>query len=726
MAQFKRGLIFTCCLLLTACAAEQPRAQLLPTLIPSPTAAIDMTAPERVANEFLDAWTRQDFAAMYQRLTFNNQQAITFEEFERVYQGVQNLMTANTISYRPLALMRESDRTVVFSYDLTLETNILGTIHDRNHEMRLILDRNTNEWRVAWSLGDIFPEMGNGATLRFQPIIPRRANIYDRDGEILADQNGVVVDVNITTGAMPDAAACNAALAAALNLPLTSIEERLARAGQNWVVRVGTLEPPAYLEHQATLEALCRATFAQRSIRRYLRGSLMPHILGNVGYPDEAELPDLVRLGFDAETIIGRAGIERSWDATLRGRPGGRLALFAPNGTLIRVLAEATSQIPESLWLTIDADLQEYVLRTLGEAYVDNAAGWGATSPGASAVVLDVNTGEVLALVSYPTYDGNALNPFPAIGRTVANEIQFALANDPRNPLLNRPTQGIYPSGSIMKVIDSFAATDSGILPLNYSYGCSGVWTYQGDRRFDWLAGGHGRVTLATGLAQSCNPFYYEIGFRLNAVDPFLLPNYARRMGLGAPTGLSRDLSEAAGTIPDPEWFRVNRGLTWTYSNAVNLAIGQGEVEVTNLQMTRLYAAVGNGGILYRPQLVRERGILDQRTFVATPEINGEFDMTADSFRIAQEGLCAVPTERYGTAAHIFRNSPLLTIGVCGKTGTAQAPGNRPSHAWFMAYAPKDNPQIAVGVMVENSGEGSAVAAPLVRRIMEYYFFGPF
>jgi len=452
----------------------------------------------------------------------------------------------------------------------------------------------------------------------------------------------------------------------------------------------------------------------------------MPHVLGNVGYADEAELPNLVRLGFDAEAIIGRAGVERSWDATLRGRPGGRLALFAPNGALIRVLAEATSQIPESLWLTIDAQLQEYVLRTLGEAYVDNAATWGANSPGASAVVLDVNTGEILALVSYPTYDGNALNPFPAIGRAAANEIQQALATDPRNPLLNRPTQGIYPSGSIMKVIDTFAAIDSGVLPLNYAYGCSGVWVYRGDRRFDWLAGGHGRVTFATGLAQSCNPFHYEVGFRLNEADPFLLPNYARRMGLGAPTGLARDLSEAAGTIPDPEWFRVNRGLTWTYSNAVNLAIGQGEVEVTNLQMTRLYAAVANGGTLYRPQLVRERGILDQRTFVAVPDANGQFNMSADAFRVAREGLCAVTTERYGTAAHIFRGSPLMTIGVCGKTGTAQAPGNRTSHAWFMAYAPKDNPQIAVGVMVENSGEGSAVAAPLVRRILEYYFFGPF
>jgi hypothetical protein len=291
MAQLRRGFAVVFCLLLTACAAEPPRAPLLPTLIPSPTTPIDMTAPERAANVFLDAWTRQDFATMYQLLTFNNQQAITFEEFQRAYEGAQNLATVTAITYQPRALMRESDRTVVFSYDLTLETNILGTIHDRNHEMRLILDRSTHEWRVAWSLGDIFPEMGNGATLRFQPIVPRRANIYDRKGEILADQNGVVVDVNITTGTMPDPTACSAALAAALDVPVSSIEERIARAGQNWVVRVGTLEPPAYLQHQAALESLCRATFAQRSIRRYLRGSLMPHVLGNVGTQTKPSCP---------------------------------------------------------------------------------------------------------------------------------------------------------------------------------------------------------------------------------------------------------------------------------------------------------------------------------------------------------------------------------------------------------------------------------------------------
>jgi penicillin-binding protein 2 len=717
-----------CVLLITACTTTGQRSQPLPTLLPSPTASINIDEPQRAAVEFLDAWVRQDFVTMYQLIAYNSQQAIPFESFKALYEGSQNLSTMISLSFEPRALLRESDRVVVFQYDVIFQTHILGEFSDRGRDMRLLLDRDTGAWRVAWSVGDIFPEMGSGATLRFQPSIPRRANIYDRNGEILADQNGIVVQVNVIQSEVPDGPACLAALSAAVSKPLDALEDLFRRSGENWVVDVGTMEPPDFLNQQSTLQSLCKATFTQKAIRRYLRGSLMPHILGNVGYPDETEVENLIRLGFDAETIIGKSGIERSWDTTLRGQPGGRLALFSANGVELRVLAEATSQVPESLWLTIDADLQEYVLRTLGEAYVESAQTWGTTSKGASAIVMDVNTGEILAMASYPTYDGNALNPFPAIGRGVANDIQQQLNSDPRNPLLNRPAQGIYPSGSVMKIVDAIAAADSGTVPMEYSMVCSGIWQYENDVRYDWLRGGHGRVRLDTALAQSCNPFFYQMGLLLNEADPYLLPGYARRMGLGATTGLSRDLSEAAGTIPDPEWIRINRGLPWTYSNAVNMAIGQGEVEVTPLQMTRLYAGVATNGTLFVPHLVRETGVLDQRTFVAAPEINGDFDVRPEVMALVRDGLCQVTTRTYGTATHIFRypDSPLLNIGVCGKTGTAQATGPVPPHAWFIAYAPADKPTIAVGVMVENSGDGSAVAAPLVRRIMEYYFFGPF
>jgi len=714
-----------CVLALVGCAPSTARVAPLPTVAPSPTASIAIEEAQFAASLFLDAWQKQDFVTMDSLLSFSSQEAIPFEQFKKLYEDSQNLITLQNLEIIPVSLFRESDRMVVFRYDVTFTTNILGTFTDTARDLRLTLDRARNAWGVAWSLGDIFPEMGDGATLRFESSVPRRANIYDRNGTILADQNGIIVEVNVIPQEIPDRPLCVNTLATAFNLPIDAIENKLNAGNVNWVIPVGTLEPPDFLPQEARLLADCKATFSQKAIRRYLRGSLMPHILGNVGFPTEAQVPDLVRLGFNAETIIGQAGIERSWDTVLRGQPGGRLSLYAPNGTRLRVLAEATSVIPESLWLTIDADLQEYVLQTLGEAYSESSESWAKTSPGAAVIVMDLNTGEILAMVSYPTYEGNALNPFPAVGRGVANDVQAQIAESAANPLLNRASQGIYPAGSIMKSIDALAVADSGIYPMNQTYFCSGIWQEGNDVRYDWLAGGHGRMTIAGALANSCNPFFYQVGLEMDRVDPFLLPNYARRFGFGSVTGL-RDVSEAGGTIPDPDWIRINRGLPWSFSYSVSMAIGQGEVEVTPLQMVRFYGAIGNGGTLYRPQLVLQRGILDQRTSVATPEENGALDVKEEVLEMIQQGLCEVTTERYGTASHIFRNSPLLNVGVCAKTGTAQVSGQRPPHSWFASYAPRENPEIATIVIIENSGDGSAIAAPITRRILEWYFFGPF
>lgn len=718
-------LLYVALWLLGACTPAPQRSQsLLPTIAPSPTAAINLEEAQRVAIAFLEAWQRQDFASMHSLISFPSQEATPLVQFQQLYEDAQNLMTFQRFSYQPLTMVRESERVVVLSYAINFETAILGQFEDTQRTMRLILDRNSEAWRVAWSIGDIFAEMGDGATLRFEASVPRRANIYDRNGVILADQNGVIVDVSLIQQDVSDMPACMDLLVQATRRTREQLDARLRNAQLNWVVNVGTLEPQDFTRYQAPLTEVCKASFSQRAIRQYPQGTLLPHVLGHVGYPEESEIEDLVRLGFDQETILGKSGIERSWDEVLRGKPGGRLTLVAANGRRLRILAEAQSVIPESLWLTIDTQLQSAVQRILNQAYEDAKETWAQTSRGASAIVFNVNTGEILAMVSVPTYDGNALNPFPAIGREAADVILEQLAQDERNPQLNRPVQGIYPAGSIMKTIDAIAVADSNTYPMDFSYSCGGIWQEGNDRRFDWLAGGHGRVTIATALTQSCNPFFYQVGFVMDGNDPNLLPSYARRLGFGAITGI-RDVSEAAGTIPDPEWIRINRGVPWTFSHSVSMAIGQGEVEVTNLQMTRFYAAVANNGTLYRPRLVRETGILDQRTFVAQPDPMNQFNVRQDVMDLVHKGLCDVTVANSGTATHIFRNSQLLQIGVCGKTGTAQAPGaGALPHSWFMAWAPRLQPEIAVGVMVENSGDGSAIAAPITRQIMEYYFYG--
>lgn len=719
------GLILLVILIVvTACQPPAANPEILPTYVPTLIVPVDLEMAERTAQLFLKAWSQSDFDTMHQLISFASQEATPLEVFRNLYETAHTTMTFEKLEIKPNALQRQGERVVLFNYDVTITTRLAGTFSDVNRNLMLVIDPQLRDWRVAWSVADIFPEMGNGAVLRFEPRVPSRANIYDRNGQVLADQNGVAVMVSVIKGEVPNQTLCIQTLADTIGKPIEVLQSQFDVAGVDWTIDAGLIEPIRYTQAKDRLEQVCSASFRQQATRRYLRGSLMPHILGHVGYPDEAEVPLLEAEGFDAETIVGKSGIEKTWDNVLRGQTGGRLQLVGANGQVLRVLSEVASRPAQSLWLTIDADLQEFVLRALGEAYANAADSWARTSKGGSAIILDVNTGEILAMASWPTYEGNALMPFPAIGKDIANDILKRLADDPALPQLNRATQGVYPSGSVMKVVDAVAVLDTNIYNPDSKYVCTGRWQKDNDLRFDWWPSGHGTMTVSSAITNSCNPFFYEVGYQLNAVDPYILPNYARRMGLGVPTGMT-DLPEAIGTIPDPDWVRVNKGLTWNFSFAVSMAIGQGEVEVTPLQMVRMYAAIANGGRLYKPQIVRETGILDQRNMVANPQVVGVLDVRPDVLAVVREGMCNVITTQRGTASHIFRNSELLNIGVCGKTGTAQAPGEGvPPHSWFIAYAPAENPQIAIVVMIENAGDGSAIAAPITRRILEYYYFG--
>ena len=724
----KRSVIVLLLLWLVGCSPSEAavREVQLPTLAPTQAPAIDMDAAQQVAMSFLDAWQRQDFSNMYAFLSFNSQESVSFEDFRQRYTSTQNTMTLNQLSFQPRGIGRVNARTVELYYDMTFQTEVAGAVDDTQRVLTLVIDPQVDSWRVAWSTGDIFAEMRTGANLRFERRVPGRANIYDRNGEILADMNGVIVEIFVVREDIPQPDTCLPLLADATGKSTEAIQQLLDNAGANWVTRVGTIESYRYRELSERLQTQCEATFERRATRRYLRGSLMPHIIGNVGYPEPGEVEELIRQGFDAETIFGQSGIERSQNAILQGQPGGRLALYSPAGERLRVLAEASSQVAQSVWLTVDAALQEKVLEYISLAYAQNSGDnqWGTISPGAAAVVMEVDTGHILAMASLPAYDGNAFNPFPAIRRDIADEIIDDVSNNPARPQLNRATLGTYPAGSIMKVIGATAITDTGIYDLDKRYFCAGTWRYENDVRYDWWPPGHGSVDMREALKQSCNPFFYEAGFQLNAVDPMLLPNYARRMGLDELTGIGA-LAEAPGFIPDPEWARVNRAVPWSYADAVNMAIGQGEVDVTPLQITRLYAAIANGGTLYRPQIVQAHGILEPTTVVSEPDAQRTFDVDPAVLARVQDGLCAVTRENYGTAYAVFafpQESPMLNPGVCGKTGTAES--NQPTpHSWFVAYAPADDPEIVVTVLVENAGDGSAVAAPITRQILEYYFF---
>jgi len=710
---------------MTGCAPAQQTEMIqdLPTRIPTTTPEYNnVVEAERVIVTFLDLWSRRDYAQMYTLISQSSQEAFPYENFQRFYENTTTEIRLSAQTFSLTIQARESNRVMVFLYDMTFTSDIMGSFSDAGREMRLILDNDLQAWRVAWSPADIFVAMGRGGSVRLESYPPLRANIYDRNGEILADMNGRIVVARVIPEQIPNRETCINTLASALNQTTDQVNATLARSNPSWLTDMGLIEANTYLTWETSLLADCGAQFDYQYTRRYLQGDLTAHIIGTVGYPDEAQIPALQAAGFRQDSIIGKSGIEASWDTTLRGVPGGRLSVVSPEGVVLQTLVERRAEPSHSVYLTIDIELQRFVYRAISEAYANANESWGRDSAGASAVILDIHTGEILAMVSYPSFNPNAFTAFPLMGKTEANAYIAQVSLDPRKPQLNRAAQGRYPSGSVFKVISAIAALDSGKFTFEERYFSIGTWN-RDIVRTDWLRSGHGSQNIAGALMHSCNSCFYEVGWRLDGIDPYLLPRYSNLVGLGVPTGLT-DIPSSDGFIGTPD-TKINLfPEPWTFSDAVDIAIGQGMVEVSPLQMVEVYALIANGGTRYRPFLVHHTALLDDIYYEFTPEILAETNITPEVLMYIRTGLCDVISRDFGTASHIFRNSPLLDAGsACGKTGTAQNTQGLP-HAWFMAYAPQDNPQIAVGVMVENSGDGSAVAAPITRRILEYYYLG--
>lgn len=730
-------LLALCLWLFAACSSLpdeplQPRPTLAPvTGAPATASSADYDAAQRVIIRYLEGWRALEYETMYASLTASARERMTYSTFRDHYEQAARALTLQTLEYQLQAMAAPEQRADILDalYSVTFHTAVVGSFSDEERRLS-VLREDDGSWGIDWRPGLIFAEMDDGATLQLRASEAGRLNIYARDGSTLAEQGSARILVDIVPQRLPDREQCLAALALISDRDVAAMRAQIARTPANWVLEIASISASLYRDRQATIDetlsAQCAATLRSETSRRYPNGRLAPHVVGYVGLPAADELDELARRGRNAESEVGRSGVEASWDETLSGQPGGELRIIAADGRALRTLSSRSPTPARSVWLTIQPDLQAYIRNLIHETYESGRIDEG--SAGAAAIVMDVRSGAIHALVSYPDFDLNALAPKPDLAPDALAEARAELL-DPRLPQFNRVSQGIYPAGSVFKPVTYLAALDSGLYSLEHSYFCNGRWSRpeEGFVRTDWYPEGHNWVTTYTAIPLSCNPYFYESGFDLNQADPFRLPTYARRLGLGQYTGIAA-IDEAAGAIEDPESVRRRRGYVWSFSDAVSMAIGQGFVSITPLQIARMYAAFANGGALVQPQLVWKSGLPgDEPTHLLAPNPQSSLDVEPAVLQRLRNSLCDVADQWYGTAVGAFSGSPLLAAGVCGKTGTAQdlrTGGDWLPHAWFVAFAPAANPEIVTLVMVENSGEGSVVAAPLVRQIMEYYYFG--
>lgn len=475
--------------------------------------------------------------------------------------------------------------------------------------------------------------------------------------------------------------------------------------------------------------------------RRYPTGALTAHVVGYVGRISAEELaaenPDPKNgqpVRYLENDRIGKLGAERAFEAILRGELGLQEIQVDASGRPVGAPFWTKDPRPGyDVVLTLDTDLQERATAIL-EQYIRQAErerprDYRPVTSGV-AVVLDVRSGQVLAMVSLPSYDNNLF------ARGITQEEFRRLLDDPRNPLLNRAVSGSYPPGSTFKLVVASAALQEKVITPKTRIFDGGALLVP--NRYDpnlppqvfpcWLRSGHGWQTVDVAIRNSCNVFFftiaggtpdkqYEDGL---GIERFV--RYAHAFGFGEPTGLGLP-GEASGLIPTPEWKEETLGEPWVQGDLYNMAIGQGNILVTPLQLVNAVAAIANGGTLYRPQLLlRVQDAQGQVVQEFRPQVIHQLPVDPDYLAVVRQGMRRVVTE---SATDYARTH--ASVAIAGKTGSAEfgpflRPGVRQAHAWFVGFAPYEDPQIAVAVVVEGGGQGSRIALPAVTDIIEYYF----
>ncbi len=536
--------------------------------------------------------------------------------------------------------------------------------------------------------------------------------ILDRKGELLVD-NRPSYDLYIIPEDIQDKKQLISSLHLLMDIDQEEISSKLKGAAGRYPFKPILIRKNISREKLAVVETnlfnLPGVLIEVKPQRNYIYGKLASHLIGYLGEISERQIKSGKYSDNSPGDLIGKYGVEGSWQNYLNGLKGGMQVEVDAAGRKLRVISKKASVPGMNISLTIDKDLQ-----LAAEKMLENKKG--------AIVALNPNDGEILAMASNPAFDPNLF-----IGGINKEEWE-GLVSSEDFPLQNRAISGQYPPGSVFKIVVALAGLEEGVINPEEEVLCTGNYTLGNYTYHCWKKGGHGNVDFHRALRESCDIYFYKLGKRLG-IDK--IAYYAKMLGLGTKTRFNLD-HEKAGLIPTSNWKLKRWGVPWQPGETVSTSIGQSFVLVTPLQMARMISVIFNGGRIYQPKIVQWVGNDIGKAYQFTPTLLAQINARQENLELIKKALVAVVNEPHGTGSR----ARLKGITVAGKTGTAQVitleaeknigsdgeiPDQFRDHAWFVAIAPAENPSLALAVLVENGGHGGSAAAPIARELIKKY-----
>jgi penicillin-binding protein 2 len=565
--------------------------------------------------------------------------------------------------------------------------------------------------RLVWLQllrGEYYSDVSDNNRLRREFIAPHRGLFVDRYDKPLVD-NSAVFTLYISPNTVEDGDKQKVATVVNEEMskyqqPSVDFNEVFLSKSQLPLAVVTKIPHEAALDLMIKLQGVKGVKIALDPIRQYHYNNIFAHIFGYMGRITEETKKDYLAKRYQLTEKVGVSGLEQVMEDDLRGQPGWRSIEVDSMGREQKVADQQPAVDGNMVELTIDGELQNKIREVLEEKN-KNSRG--------SVIMSDPNTGAILAMVSWPTFDHNAL------GQGAKADYYKSLLEDEDLPLYNRSISGEYPSGSTVKIVVSAGALEDGDVTKDTTFLSTGGVHY--DKWFfpDWKAGGHGVTNVLKAIAESVNTFYYSIALETFNGRPGLGLNrmrfYFEQFGLGVKSGIDVP-GERSGLVPSAEWKRKTKDEAWYPGDTMHLAIGQGDLLVTPLQVVDYTAVVANGGTLYKPFLVNRvftpAGEVIKQT---VPSAIRTVAVSNDNLELVRQGMRQAVTN--GSARRL--NS--LPIEVAGKTGTAQSGVGKPNHAWFTGFFPYDKPQVVITILIEHGGEGSSIAVPIAFDVIDWY-----